>query len=84
MQVVNLDEMGVKLFNDHSVLLKRLFYLGEYEASEGRWWREWREHPSHHVVEFGAKTGLYSVVDARTPSITHHAPSSPTRILLQY
>jgi hypothetical protein len=76
MQAVNLDEMGVKLFNDNSVLLKRLFYLGEYEASEWRWWREWREHASH-VVEFAANAGLYSVVDARAPSITQHVAIEP-------
>ena len=73
---IRIDELGIMLTNDEAVLTKRLYFLGEYEAGEWYWWQKWCEH-SAHVVEFGANTGVYTIVGGRVASVQSYVAVEP-------
>lgn len=73
---VRIDELDLSLYNDNSILTKRLFYFGEYEGKEPYWWKFFCER-AHHVVEFGANTGLYSVIGGRAPGVVRYTAIEP-------
>ncbi len=74
--VVSIDELGIMLTNDEAVLTKRLYFLGEYEAGEWYWWQKWCER-SAHVVEFGANTGVYTIVGGRVATVQSYVAVEP-------
>jgi FkbM family methyltransferase len=70
-QSIRIDELDLSLYNDNSILTKRLFYLGQYEGTETYWWKYFCER-ARDIVEFGANTGLYSIVGARVPGVARY------------
>lgn len=75
-EFVRIDEFGLLLYNDNSVLTKRLFYFGEYESSEAYWWKYFCQG-AREVVEFGANTGFYSIIGARVPGVVRYTAVEP-------
>jgi FkbM family methyltransferase len=73
---VRIEELNLSLYNDNSIITKRLFYLGQYEGREAYWWKYFCER-AHDVVEFGANTGLYSIIGARVPGILRYTAIEP-------
>jgi FkbM family methyltransferase len=73
---IRIDELDLSLYNDNSIITKRLFYLGQYEGSEAYWWKYFCER-ARDVVEFGANTGLYSIIGARAPGVTRYTAIEP-------
>ena len=73
---VRIEPMGITFSNDDSVLTRRLVFLGDYEAGEWRWWDFWCRRVAR-VVEFGANTGLYSVVGGRVPTLEAYVAVEP-------
>lgn len=76
MTAVRLEPMGITFSNDESVLTRRLYYLGDYEAGEWRWWEHWCRRSSR-VVELGANTGLYSVIGGRVTTLDDYVAVEP-------
>jgi FkbM family methyltransferase len=73
---VRIDELDLSLYNDNSIITKRLFYLGQYEGKEAYWWKYFCER-ARDIVEFGANTGLYSIIGARVPGVVHYTAIEP-------
>jgi FkbM family methyltransferase len=73
---LRIEPLGITFSNDDSVLTRRLFFLGEYEAGEWRWWDHWCRRVTH-AVEFGANTGLYTVVGGRVPTLEEYVAVEP-------
>jgi FkbM family methyltransferase len=73
---VRIEPLGITFSNDNSVLTRRLLFLGDYEAGEWMWWDFWC-HRSTHVVEFGANTGLYSIIGGRVPTLQEYVAVEP-------
>ncbi len=73
---VRIDELELSLYNDNSIITKRLFYLGQYEGKEAHWWKYFCER-ARDVVEFGANTGVYSIVGARVPGVLRYTAIEP-------
>jgi len=76
MEFLRLEDFDLSLYNDNSVLTKRLYYLGEYESSEAYWWKYFCAR-AQVVVEFGANTGFYTIVGARSPGIVRYTAVEP-------
>jgi FkbM family methyltransferase len=73
---IRIEELDLLLYNDNSIITKRLFYLGQYEGQETFWWKDFCER-AHDIVEFGANTGLYTVLGARVPGVTRYTAVEP-------
>jgi FkbM family methyltransferase len=56
-----LHAMGIDLNLEDSTVIRRLFYLGDYEGCEWRWWRWWCSQ-ARYVMEVGANCGFYTVI----------------------
>jgi FkbM family methyltransferase len=71
-----IEPLALHFANDNSVLTKRLYFLGDYEAGEWRWWDHWC-HRSRCVLELGANTGFYTVLGGRVPGVNQYVAVEP-------
>jgi len=75
-ETIRIDELDLSLWNDNSIISKRLFYLGQYEGRETQWWRSFCGQ-ARDIVEFGANTGLYTIVGARASDVARYTAIEP-------